>query len=312
MHHFKNELNSSNSNTLLETQTFTNIQKCLRLNDLDSIDDLNDRTHYLMFHMIGLFSFGKTPFTLEQSVDFIIGFFEYIGLETDKLIVTLHPSKIDEWKHIYQKHNVTIKMDEDCLWTSDNIHYDYCTEFYYNGIEIGNCVLNNGWNIDVGLGLERLVDILNHNNNKDDNNLIKNKINMLCDVILQLNQENVELGHHKHGFILKKIILKLINLLLKVNNQSENILEQECIRSIKIIENLDCYQTVFQNKRKILLMFLHNKKLNTKIYRKHSDEWWMVTHNIPIQVLHFYRNNELEYESAVKNIFNYYQIEFEY
>jgi hypothetical protein len=84
--------------------------------------------------MIGLFSFGKTPFTLEQSVDFIIGFFEYIGLKTDKLIVTLHPSKICEWKHIYQKHNVTIKMDEDCVWTSDNIHYDYCTEFYYNGI----------------------------------------------------------------------------------------------------------------------------------------------------------------------------------
>ena len=40
---------------------------------------------------------------------------------------------------------------------------------------------------------------------------------MLCDVILQLNQENIELGHHKHGFILKKIILKLMNLLLKVN-----------------------------------------------------------------------------------------------
>ena len=157
-----------------------------------------------------------------------------------------------------KKHNVTIKMDEDCVWTSDNIHYDYCTEFYYNGIEIGNCVLNNGWNIDVGLGLERLVDILNHN--KDDIHLIKNKINMLCDVILQLNQENIELGHHKHGFILKKIILKLMNLLLKVNINLKNILDKECKCNIKIIENLDCYQTVFQNKRKILLMFLHNKK----------------------------------------------------
>ena len=311
MHHFKNELNSSNSNTLLETQTFTNIQKCLRLNDLDSMDDLNDRTHYLMFHMIGLFSFGQTPFTLEQTVDFIIGFFEYIGLETDKLVVTLHPSKICEWKHIYQKHNVTIKMDEDCVWTSDNIHYDYCTEFYYHGIEIGNCVLNNGRNIDVGLGLERLVDILNHNKNQDNIHLIKNKINMLCDVILQLNQENVELGHYKHGFILKKIILKLISLLLKINNNSDY-LDNECKHNIELIENLDCYQTVFQNKRKILLMFLHNKKLKTKIYRKHSDEWWLTTHNIPIQVLHFYRNNELKYESEVKNIFNYYQIEFEH
>ena len=34
--------------------TFSNIQKCLRLNDLDEV---GDGTHFLIFEMIGLFSF---------------------------------------------------------------------------------------------------------------------------------------------------------------------------------------------------------------------------------------------------------------
>lgn len=65
MHHFKNELSSSNSNTILETQTFTNIQKCLRLNDLDSIDDLNDRTHNIPIQVLHFYRNNELKYESE-------------------------------------------------------------------------------------------------------------------------------------------------------------------------------------------------------------------------------------------------------
>ena len=78
----------------------------------------------------------------------------------------------------------------------------------------------------------------------------------------------------------------------------------------QFIQDLDIYQHVYNNRRNILLMFLHNRKLNTKIYRLKDDDWWMITHNIPIQVLRFFRNNEMQYQQYVENIMNFFHIDW--
>ena len=64
---------------------------------------------------------------------------------------------MDEWKHFYPP-DMLIKLDEGCLWSDGNIG-GYCTEFYYNDIEIGNIVNPLGTCIDVGFGLERLLNL---------------------------------------------------------------------------------------------------------------------------------------------------------
>lgn len=308
MHHYKNQLNFS-TNQDLTTSTFANIQKVLRLHDLS---DISDSTHYLIFHMIGLFSFGKEPLSLQSTVDFVLGFFQYIGLDERFLEVTIHPDKYKEHSHdinenwllLYSNYlNLTIKKDSDCLWSSDNVHYDYCTEFYYHGIEIGNVVLNNGRNIDVGLGLERIVELTD-----DGNTYQKPDVkSILIDSIVQLDKDGIQFGHYKHGYIFKKLIVKLIEEVIKDGNFCE-LMDNEQIP--QFIQDLDIYQHVYNNRRNILLMFLHNRKLNTKIYRLKDDDWWMITHNIPIQVLRFFRNNEMQYQQYVENLMNFFHIDW--
>ena len=36
----------------------------------------------------------------------------------------------------------------------------------------------------------------------------------------------------------------------------------------------------------------------------------MITHNIPIQVLRFFRNNEMQYQQYVENIMNFFHIDW--
>lgn len=55
--------------SLPRSQTLGDVQHCLRLNDLDEI---GDGTHYLDFHMLGLFSFED--WSVQQGVDFWMSF----------------------------------------------------------------------------------------------------------------------------------------------------------------------------------------------------------------------------------------------
>ncbi len=77
-----------------------------------------------------------------------MGFLSEIGIEPD--YVTIHPD-CPKYKELYSYHDVTLKYDENCKWTDGDIG-GYCTEFYKDGIEIGNIVNPLGTCIDVGFG----------------------------------------------------------------------------------------------------------------------------------------------------------------
>lgn len=201
--------------------TFSNIQTCLRLNDWDEI---GDGTHYLIFHMIGLYSFRE--WSLEKTIEFMWSFLNKLGIKPD--YVTIHPDKISEWSYLYNKYDVLIKEDSECIWTDGNIG-GYCTEFYKNDIEIGNIVNTLNTSIDVGFGMERLIQIVN--------NEIKSpsKLEMLEQTYHQLVKDNIVIGHKKQGFLLKKIITECILLGSEIKD------EHFCFIKNNIIHNYNNY-----------------------------------------------------------------------
>ena len=194
--------------------TQSNIQPCLRLNDIEEIDD---GTHLLYFNMIGLFSFREL--TLTYTIDFWFEFLGTIGIVPD--YVTIHPDKLD-WKEFYVKHNVEVRLDEGCLWTDGEIG-GYCTEFYNNDIEIGNIVNTLGTCIDVGFGLERLELILTGNK--------PSKESTLRESIMKIIDSGVLPSHNKQGHILKKLLRLCYREGIEIDHQ---LYRDEVIRNDKI------------------------------------------------------------------------------
>jgi len=175
--------------------TFTNIQQCLRINDLDEI---GDGTHFLKFEMIGLFSFRE--WSLKKSIDFMYSFVNKLGIKPD--YVTIHPDKYEEWKDLYSEYDIEVRKDNECIWSDGSIG-GYCTEFYKNNVEIGNIVNTMDTCIDVGFGLERLLEVTG--------NLVpKSKVQILEETALLLIEDGVVLGHNKKEYILKKLITESI------------------------------------------------------------------------------------------------------
>lgn len=178
-----------------DNTTIANIQSCIRLNDLDEI---GDGTHMLHFKMIGLFSFGKM--TLNEAVDFWVEFIRgYLGIKID--YVTIHPDKFDNWKWLYERHRIPIKLDSECIWSDGDIS-GYCTEFYHNDVEIGNIVNTMDKFIDVGLGFSRINDIIN-----GKNELTKNDI--LSDAINKIIEDGFKPGPQKQGYVLRRLLRQL-------------------------------------------------------------------------------------------------------
>lgn len=233
--------------------TFTNIQKCLRLNDLDEI---GDGTHYLTFEMIGFYSFRE--YTLKQSIDFMLEFLNKLNITPD--YVTIHPDKYDEWKHLYDNYNVEIRKDSECVWSDGNIG-GYCTEFYKNNIEIGNIVNTLDTCIDIGFGLERLIQVSSENTLSS-----LTRLDILEDTILTLINSNIKIGHYKEEFILKKLITESVFLGSQINHEY--------------------FKTVKSNMVKNYTNYLRNKdKLK---YKDKEKDFWLNTFGIYTDKIDFY------------------------
>lgn len=248
MQHYKQLYSDNNYHN-----TFTNIQKCLRLNDLEEI---GDGTHYLTFDMIGLYSFRE--WTLKRSIDFMILFLKEIGITPD--YVTIHPDKYEEWKTLYQEYNFEIKLDSECIWSDGSIG-GYCTEFYKNDIEIGNIVNTLGTCIDIGFGLERLLQV-------SGNFLDLSRLEILEDTVITLIQSGVKIGHYKEEFILKKLVTECVFLGSKYEHEFFNTVKSNMLKN---------YTNYLRNKDKLK-------------YKEKEDDFWLNTFGIYMDKINFYEN----------------------
>ena len=151
-------------------QTFSDVQHCLRLNDLDEI---GDGTHFLDFYMLGLFSFDQM--TVQDGVDFFMDFCQEINVMPDT--VTIPPHR-PEWRELYKNHPVVVTVDPECVW-SDGVIGGDCTEFYKNGVEIGNIVNPRDRHLDCGFDLERIDFFLETKNTPTREDILKRTISVL-------------------------------------------------------------------------------------------------------------------------------------
>lgn len=234
--------------------TFSNIQRCLRLNDFNEI---GDSSHLLTFEMIGLFSFQD--WTLQKSVDFMWHFLSKIGLKPD--YVTIHPDKYHEWKTLYEKYHIEIRHDPECIWSDGNIK-GYCTEFYKSDIEIGNIVNTLGRSIDIGFGLERLLQVLTPNLKQ------YTKLEVLENTYYQLKQDGFKIGHNHHGHFYKKIIIE------SIMNGSGIINDEFSSMRKNMIKNYTTYM----------------KKRDLPKYKNKDQHYWLSSIGINIDRLEEYKN----------------------
>lgn len=225
--------------------TIGNIQSCIRMNDFDEI---GDGSHLLYFNMIGLFSFREL--SIKQAIDFWLEFLEDIlSLKID--YVTIHPDKFDEWKIFYDK--IEIRKDLECFWTDGEIG-GYCTEFYIDGVEIGNIVNPLDDCIDVGFGLERLNMFVNPENIKSKNDILK-------ETIVKIINSGYKPSPKNQGYVLRKLLRELY---ISGGNLEHPMFYQEIERQEKSL-----------------------KRYN-KLKEKHKDktrEWWFDTHGIDLSLV---------------------------
>lgn len=179
--------------------TRTDIQHCLRLNDLSEI---GDGTHYLDFHMLGLFSFREL--SVEQGVGFWMEFLRRIDLLPDT--VTIHPDR-PQWRHIYDPYPVHVRMDPECVWSDGGIS-GYCTEFYLEGVEIGNIVNPLGDCLDCGFGGERLQHFLDQRTGQTTPPPTRSQV--IHRTIGVLLESGITPGPTRQGYVLRNLLREQI------------------------------------------------------------------------------------------------------
>lgn len=233
--HFKNEFYHG---------TIANNQQCLRLNDIDKLGDGN---HLASFNMLGLFSFRE--WSIESTILFWRKFISRLGLKIDK--VTIHPEMF-LWREYYPE-DIKVELDKNCVWSDGEIK-GYCTEFYVNGIEIGNIVNPLGGCIDVGFGLERLDQLVNDTKPKPRMELLIETANLLI-------KEGFKPSNKEHGYVLRKIL--------------------RTIYKEKGLMDHKYFKEEIERQKKILDRYL---KLKDK-YKNMSKEWWLETHGINLDDL---------------------------
>ncbi len=108
-----------------------NSQKCIRTNDIDNVG-LTAR-HHTLFEMLGNFSIGD--YFREEAINYTFNFFtQELGIDRNKLYITVYPSDEDTykvWKSIGIEDDHLIKTDYN-FWEVGEGPCGPCTEIFYD------------------------------------------------------------------------------------------------------------------------------------------------------------------------------------
>lgn len=174
----------------------TTVQKCLRTSD---IEEVGDKTHLTFFEMMGNFSFND--YFKEETINWGWEFLtdkEWLGIDKKRISATyFEGDKEKEIPEDRESLNILKKIDglskikpqgfKDNFWSLgiEGSPGGPTVEFYVDGVEIWNLVFNeyifeNGkYNlskfkgVDTGMGLERLVAIMQKKDSVFETDLLK-------------------------------------------------------------------------------------------------------------------------------------------
>ena len=195
--------------------------------------------------MMGLFSFREM--SVEEAIDFWFSFLARIGLQPDR--VTIHPDRMDAWRGFYDGRDVEVTADADCVWSDGEIG-GYDTEFYLDGVEIGNIVNTGGDCIDVGFGLDRLLSSLGER--------LPDDLEALRVGVTKIIESGYEPGPKQQGYVLRKLLRELVRRDAPLDHPF--------------------YRAELERQSRLKATF-------ERLWSKHSDrpaEWWLDTHGIEL------------------------------
>jgi alanyl-tRNA synthetase len=180
--------NHSNLSEPLNNLNVATCQKCLRTSDIESV---GDESHLTFFEMLGNFSFGG--YFKKEAIKYALDFINKdlkISLDRIKVSVFKGDDEIpfdkesyDTWLNLsISKEKIILGSKEDNFWgpTGNEGPCGPTSEIYVDGLEIWNLVFNEYYQhlnktlellkikgVDTGMGLERLVLVMQYPKNKN-------------------------------------------------------------------------------------------------------------------------------------------------
>lgn len=233
---------------------YGSIQSCLRTTDLELV---GDGSHLTFFEMIGNFSFGNQDY--ESSCELWILILKDLGIRVDT--VHVHPDQPDHRK-LWQSLNFQVVDDSECIWSDGKIG-GYCCEMYVKDLEIGNLVHTLGHSVDVGFGLERLVQVLEGKQKVDDTSMFRQDLPSLgrdhSRTLTALFEQGLKPGYSGRSYIVRRLLRRLLSVYQPHD---------------------EVYQSWVEPEQKLLQSRLTQAR---RVWRRHQDkspQWWFETFGI--------------------------------
>ena len=211
------------------------VQKCVRTGD---IDEVGDATHLTFFEMLGNFSFGGywKKEAIQYAYDFITQELklkiDYVSIFEGDAETPADNESREIWSKVDSSLNIKNHNRADNFWgpTGDEGPCGPTTEIYIEGVEVWNIVFNEFYKtkegkyeplkikgIDTGMGLERLLTMVQKKKNNYETDLFNNEQTreerIMADHIrtaLFICSDGVIPGNTGRGYILRRLIRRAV------------------------------------------------------------------------------------------------------
>lgn len=210
------------------------VQKCFRTSD---IDEVGDSTHLTFFEMMGNFSFGG--YFKKEAITYAYQFItEELKISKDRLSATYlqgDEESLVEVKKFFPLEKIKAAGKEDNFWgpVGKEGPCGPTVEFYIDGVEVWNLVFNQYYcrpegklvplkqkGVDTGMGLERLLAILQNTTDVYQTDVLKPIIKLTGNRIVAdhirgivfLISDGVRPSNKEAGYVLRRLIRRVITL----------------------------------------------------------------------------------------------------
>jgi alanyl-tRNA synthetase len=182
------------------------VQSCLRTSDLDSV---GDGQHLTFFCMLGSFGFGTYNYELHVELWSAI----LKDLRLSPLTIHVHPSSTH--RRLWEVRGYSILDNSECLWSDGEIG-GYCSEVFYNTLEVGNLVNPLEHSVDVGFGMERLVQLVEGKSRVDETGLFRQDLDPISRdhfrALSTLYEQGVKPGNKRREYVCRRLLRRFVRL----------------------------------------------------------------------------------------------------